>query len=82
MITLSKKQTLVLLSVAILAGCRSTNNPMELDEENGDVGQSPPGWFWQNPLPQGQTLNAVAFSDANIVGRAGSILSTTDGGGG
>jgi hypothetical protein len=43
----------------------------------------PQGWFWQNPLPQGNTLNGVSFTDANngtAVGSIGSILRTTDGG--
>ena len=34
-------------------------------------------WFWQNPLPQGNNLNAVEFVDANTawaVGDAGTIL--------
>ncbi|NQT26967.1 T9SS type A sorting domain-containing protein [candidate division KSB1 bacterium] len=41
------------------------------------------GWFWQNPLPQGNTLQGVSFSDANngtAVGNYGTIIRTTDGG--
>ena len=41
------------------------------------------GWFWQNPLPQGQTLNDVQLIDENTaiaVGEAGTIIKTTDGG--
>src|SRR5712692_5127368 len=41
------------------------------------------GWFWQNPLPQGNALYAVSFVDANTgtaVGARGTILRTTDGG--
>ncbi len=41
------------------------------------------GWFWQNPLPQGNPLNRVSFVDANTgtaVGDFGTILRTTDGG--
>jgi hypothetical protein len=41
------------------------------------------GWFWQNPLPQGNPLIAVSFVDANTgtaVGEYGTILRTTDGG--
>ena len=44
-------------------------------------GQS--GWFWQNPLPQGNALEWVCFTDANsgwTVGDYGTILHTTDGG--
>src|SRR6266849_1479434 len=41
------------------------------------------GWFWQNPLPQGNSLNAVAVLDSDTVtvaGAAGTIVRTTDGG--
>jgi photosystem II stability/assembly factor-like uncharacterized protein len=41
------------------------------------------GWFWQNPLPQGNTLNSVKFISASVgwaVGDYGTILRTTDGG--
>jgi photosystem II stability/assembly factor-like uncharacterized protein len=40
-------------------------------------------WQWQNPLPQGNTLNDAHFIDANngwAVGNGGTILHTTDGG--
>src|SRR5262249_49306981 len=40
-------------------------------------------WVWQKPLPQGNPLNGVSFTDANIgtlVGEGGTILRTTDGG--
>ena len=41
------------------------------------------GWFWQNPLPQGNPLLAAAALDANTVvavGDFGTILRSTDGG--
>jgi len=41
------------------------------------------GWFWQNPLPQGNWLQSVYFVDESngwAVGNAGTILKTTDGG--
>ena len=41
------------------------------------------GWYWQNPLPQGNTLNGVFFTDANTgtaVGDVGTIIRTTNGG--
>src|SRR5215470_14626255 len=41
------------------------------------------GWFWQNPLPQGNTLRGVATlspSSTVAVGDFGTILRTTDGG--
>ena len=40
-------------------------------------------WTWQNPLPQGNTLNSVIFTDANTgyaVGESGTIIKTIDGG--
>jgi photosystem II stability/assembly factor-like uncharacterized protein len=40
-------------------------------------------WFGQNPLPQGNTLRGVSFSDADngtAVGNNGTISRTTDGG--
>ena len=41
------------------------------------------GWFWQNPLPQGNHLRDVQFADQNqgwAVGEAGTILYSSDGG--
>jgi photosystem II stability/assembly factor-like uncharacterized protein len=41
------------------------------------------GWFWQNPLPTGNSLLAVTMLDVNTVvavGDLGTILRTTDGG--
>jgi photosystem II stability/assembly factor-like uncharacterized protein len=40
-------------------------------------------WFWQNPLPQGNTLNDVCFVDENTgwaAGGKGTFLKTNDGG--
>jgi hypothetical protein len=40
-------------------------------------------WVWQNPLPQGNTLYGVSFTDANTgtaTGDDGTIVRTTDGG--
>src|SRR5439155_71584 len=40
-------------------------------------------WVWQNPLPQGNWLFGVSFTDANngtAVGGYGAIVRTTDGG--
>lgn len=40
-------------------------------------------WYWQNPLPQGNFLEAVSFYDESIgmaVGARGNVLHTTDGG--
>lgn len=43
----------------------------------------PAQWFWQNPLPQGNSLQSVSFISKNVgwaVGVLGSIIKTTDGG--
>jgi photosystem II stability/assembly factor-like uncharacterized protein len=47
---------------------------------NVQVGSS--GWSWGNPLPQGNTLRAMAFSGTTgyAVGDFGTLLKTTDGG--
>src|SRR5690606_41861046 len=40
-------------------------------------------WHWQNPLPQGNTLNGVNFFNQDegiVIGIAGTIMVTTDGG--
>ena len=40
-------------------------------------------WKWQNPLPQGNSLSAIAFVDTKTgwaVGALGTILHTVDGG--
>ena len=44
------------------------------------VGSS--GWLWGNPLPQGNSVNAVSFAGSSgyAVGDFGTILATTDGG--
>ncbi len=47
------------------------------------VGVADAQWFWQNPLPTGQSLSGVSFSDPNTgtaVGYGGTILRTTNGG--
>ena len=41
------------------------------------------GWVWQNPLPQGNDLEGMAFVNAShgwAVGKEGTILATTNGG--
>jgi photosystem II stability/assembly factor-like uncharacterized protein len=47
---------------------------------NVQVGSS--GWSWGNPLPQGNTLRAMAFGGTTgyAVGDFGTLLQTTDGG--
>ena len=42
-----------------------------------------PQWYWQNPLPQGNSLQSVKFVSSTVgftVGQSGTILKTTDGG--
>src|SRR5208283_5361363 len=42
-----------------------------------------PQWYWQNPLPQGNSLNSVFFTDSNngcAAGDFGTIIKTIDGG--
>src|SRR6266849_6157626 len=42
-----------------------------------------PGWFWQNPLPQGNSLYACAALDSMTVvavGSGGAVIRTSDGG--
>ena len=46
------------------------------------AGSSGRQWVWQNPLPQGNTLQDFSFIDTNngfAVGARGTILKTTDG---
>jgi photosystem II stability/assembly factor-like uncharacterized protein len=41
------------------------------------------GWFWQNPLPQGNDLSSISFSNSQYgfaVGKGNTVLKTTDGG--
>src|ERR1700674_1272309 len=44
----------------------------------------PPGWQWQNPLPQGNTINSIGFAADKkygwAVGSDGAILHTRNGG--
>jgi len=44
---------------------------------------SPYSWYWQNPLPQGNSLRAISLVRNNVmyaVGDLGTILKSTDGG--
>src|SRR5882757_6700790 len=46
------------------------------------TGSAGPHWVWQNPLPQGNTLYGVSFTDANTgtaTGDNGTIIRTADG---
>ena len=61
------------------AGSRLASNPSNTIA----TGSSSRQWVWQNPLPQGNTLQDFSFVDTNngfAVGARGTILKTTDGG--
>lgn len=48
-----------------------------------NLAHSQSGWFWQNPLPQGNDLLSVKFLNQNtgfVVGNAGCFMKTTNGG--
>jgi photosystem II stability/assembly factor-like uncharacterized protein len=64
------KHVLICLVVASVSFCANTS-----------LSQS--SWFWQNPSPTGQILNAVSSPDTNTVvavGTFGTLLRSTDGG--
>ncbi|HZY09710.1 MAG TPA: YCF48-related protein, partial [Bacteroidota bacterium] len=66
------KNNLLLLLLFIATVAILTNTSLALS-----------GWTWQNPLPQGNTLNAVQFVSATTafaVGGAGTIMKTIDAG--
>jgi len=50
----------------------------------GSHAQQLPAWQWQNPLPQGNALNAIKFANDKLhgwtIGSDGSILHTRNGG--
>ncbi|MGB2957307.1 MAG: hypothetical protein WBD30_00300, partial [Bacteroidota bacterium] len=59
---------MVVLLVRVMALCLG----VDLLFWDGAVAQE--GWYWQNPLPQGNILKAVSFTDANtgtVVGASG-----------
>jgi photosystem II stability/assembly factor-like uncharacterized protein len=64
---------------AVLAACALAVLPAAASA-NVQVGSS--GWLWGNPLPQGNTLRAMAFAGTTgyAVGDFGTLLKTTDAG--
>jgi photosystem II stability/assembly factor-like uncharacterized protein len=66
-------------AAATLAACALAAVPA-VAPANVQVGSS--GWSWGNPLPQGNTLRAMAFSGSTgyAVGDFGTLLKTGDGG--
>ena len=69
--------TAALAASALLAGL----GPAAAAPANVSVGSS--GWEWGSPLPQGNTLRALAFNGPRgyAVGDFGTLLATADGGG-
>ena len=68
--TVSSSHTITVADLAIVAG-RACSGP--------DQG----GWCWQNPLPQGNPINAYHWLDERrgwAVGDTGALLKTSDGG--
>ncbi len=65
--------------MAALAACALAALPAAA-QANVQVGSS--GWLWGNPLPQGNTLRAMAFAGTTgyAVGDFGTLLKTTDAG--
>src|SRR6266850_3796219 len=70
------------LSMAIDTGHARSNTAATIPKKLA-TGSAGPHWVWQNPLPQGNTLYGVSFTDANTgtaTGDNGTIIRTTDGG--
>jgi hypothetical protein len=70
------RRTLFFLGIFVLALAATVGLPVPAAHAAG-------GWTWQNPLPQGNTLNSVSFTDASTgwaVGDGGIMLKTADGG--
>ena len=70
------------LVLAIHTG-QARSGAAAIASNKGTRGSSGAQWHWQNPLPQGNNLRGASFVDANtgtIVGDAGIILQTTNGG--
>ena len=69
------------LTLAVTSGYSGTRLAAKLFTI--EVSSSSRQWVWQNPLPQGNTLQELSFIDTNngfAVGARGTILKTTDGG--
>src|SRR3989442_1054064 len=64
----------------ILLGCLG----VVLALPGSQMAQQPPGWQWQNPLPQGNAINSIRFAADKkygwAVGSDGAILHTPNGG--
>ena len=70
------------LTVTIKSGNAGSRLAGNVSNRTAD-GSSSREWIWQNPLPQGNTLQDFSFADTNngfAVGARGTILKTTDGG--
>ena len=77
-ITKSTRTPLLILAILIVA-CGSEPTAPDFPGEPA----LPEGWLWSNPLPQGNTLETVVFTDSAtgvVMGAASTILRTSDGG--
>ncbi len=69
------------VGVALAIHTGHAGRGVTLNSIAGSVSTSP--WVWQNPLPTGNYLTGVDFTDSNngtLVGTAGTIMRTSDGG--
>src|SRR5215469_10757268 len=74
---------LVVAITSIECGRTSQANAISRSQPGAPWSAVNRGWFWQNPLPQGNNLWSVAALDASTfiaVGEFGTILRTSDGG--
>ena len=75
----------VVLSISMLfwvSACKKENST-PLSPEPVPAPSKPTGWFWQNPLPQGNTLTGVKIVGPHsvvAVGYSGSIIHSDDDG--
>src|SRR5215217_1079697 len=72
-----------LLAIPFLLSYVTPSAPGQGENSNKSLVHTGPQWVWQNPLPQGNDLFGLSFSDINngtAVGLSGTIVRTTDGG--
>src|ERR1700680_991667 len=69
-----------LIAATLISGVGTLSTVAGLSLANVNVSKS--GWAWGNPMPQGRTLRAIAFSGGAgyAVGYGGTALSTTNAG--
>ena len=60
----------------VVASCGGDNGPTGPGGSTGPGSPTTPsGWFWQNPLPQGNKLRAVHFVNATMGTAVGDAVS-------